>query len=143
MLCSKKDQATYSHLGTLSKGVLGKAWGVWMGAVDRGKSWPQVRPRARGWGKINIPHPTPGEVSAARTRRSWLCQRMEPPAGMASWGGSRYTSVHGGLREGEAWCYSALGGGAHICPSWELKRNCQEMSLFLWGTDTPVLSSGC
>lgn len=36
MFCSKKDQVTDCHLGTVSKGVLGKVWGVWVEAMDRG-----------------------------------------------------------------------------------------------------------
>lgn len=63
MFCSKKNQVTYSHLGTLPKEVLGKVWGVWMEAMDRGPKMAQVRPRARGWPSC----PTPGEVSAARS----------------------------------------------------------------------------
>ena len=61
----------------------GCRWGQWTEA----RSWPQVRPRARGWGKMDLITYPP----SARTRVEMVCQGMGPLDGMACQAGSGYT----------------------------------------------------
>ena len=87
MLCSKNDWATSSHLGTLSKGVLGDAGGS---SGQRHEAGPKLGlEQGDGARWTSPPHPTPRPVPELGW--SWLCQGMGYPNGMACQAGAGYT----------------------------------------------------
>ena len=121
MLCSKKDRATSSHLGTLSRGVLGDAGG------DSGQ-------RHEAGPKLGLEQGDGARWTSSPTRPvpklgwRWFAREWGPWMGWHARLGQDTPSVHGGLGEGRDLLsgFERWGAGEQM-PALELYRTHQEL----------------
>ena len=118
MLCSKKDRATSSHLGTLSKGTLGDAGGDGGQRHEAGPKLGLEQGDGARW--TSPPTQNSGGASCAREWGPWM--------GWHARLGPATPSVHGGLGEGRDLLlgFERWGAGEQM-PALELYRTHQEL----------------